>query len=204
MTQKLKKEDRELVLRKVLTEAFEKRFYDIGDELVIRARAQVAAEHPRFVELLLDEQAKQYIYAISRYAIFAKVDDTEFRYARPHRYGQPAEMPAQRWYNKERQNATEIIARLSLHVPGGYGDVYINSPEIIERYRKAWADYTEAQAKLSALLNSYSTREKLAEDFPEFAKHVPLAQAKAKLPAVIVTDVLAELAVLGVPAKEAT
>lgn len=202
MTQKLKKEDRELVLRKVLTEAFEKRFYDIGDELVIRARAQVAAEHPRFVELLADEQTKQYVYASSRYAIFAKVDGTEFRYARPNSYGRPAEMPTQRRVDREQQNATESSARLSLHVPGSYGDVFVSTPEIIERYRKTWADYTEAQAKLSALLNSYSTREKLAEDFPEFAKHVPLAQAKIKLPAVIVTDVLAELAVLGVPATE--
>ena len=55
--------------------------------------------------------------------------------------------------------------------------------------------------KLYSLLYSYNVREKFAGDFPEFAKYLPALAVKAKLPAVIVRDVRAELSKFGIPQK---
>lgn len=199
MTQKLKKEDRELVLRKVLTEAFEKRFYAVRDAMRAEIAAHIAKTHPRFVELAADETARSYL--TSDCVSVVRLPDG--RRATSPVYGTAVEEPDVRsYYTRSPEWAyLDVSNKVRLAKPSTY-TACVSAPTTIASYDKCWTDYTAAQAKLSALLNSYSSREKLAEDFPEFAKHVPLAQAKAKLPAVIVTDVLAELAVLGVPATE--
>ena len=76
----------------------------------------------------------------------------------------------------------------------------INGFSIITDYDQAWDDYRTAYEKLSSLLASYNNREKFAADFPDLAKHIPPLVKSVGLPCVIVTDVMAELAKVGVPA----
>ena len=81
------------------------------------------------------------------------------------------------------------------------GEFKITERKMVKAYKSVWADYVAARDKLGALLNSYTMREKFAGDFPEFAKYLPPVPTKARLPAVIVKDVRAELSKLGIPQK---
>ena len=193
--QKLKKADRELVLRKVLTEAFEGRFNALRDEMHAQIAADVAAAHPRFVELYSDVASKPYI--AYQHLHTTALPDGRIAY-RPC-YGRRVEEPNTRiWYGSaDDASAINLSAKTYLPAPANYS-AKLTDEAVQAKYNKAWADYTAAYDKVSAVLNSYTTREKLAEDFPDFAKHIPLAQ-KIALPSVIVSDVLADLAAVGVP-----
>ena len=84
-------------------------------------------------------------------------------------------------------------------VPCEMSEYVFADDKLAKAYGKVWIDYSAAQRKMVALLNSYNTREKFIADFPEFEKYLPKLAEKAKLPVVQVSKVRAELSKLGVP-----
>lgn len=198
--QKLKKSDREIVLTKVLTAAFEPRFLGLRDTMHAEVAEAVKQQHPRFVELYADEASRRYLYVLT--ASTVTLSDKRVAY-RPVYGGYAKEPNVQNCYCVNKNAAKlELSQKVHLRVPSSFS-AHVDTATTIAAYDKAWSDYTTAWNTLSALLNSYTTREALAADFPEFAVHVPLATGKVKLPAVIVGNVLAELAAVGVPAPTA-
>lgn len=195
--QKLKNADRELVLTKVLTEAFVARFNALRDELHANVTANIAAAYPRFVELYNDPTSKPWIACRYLDSVFLPDGRKAFR---PH-FGKRVEEPRCASQYSRVDNATGINVSQKQYLPAPQSYTAKITDEALQaKYDKAWADYIAAYDKISAVLSSYTTREKLAEDFPDFAKHVPLAQ-RMNLPAVVVSDVMAELAAVGVPAQ---
>lgn len=192
----LKISDRAEILRIVLTKAFEPRFNEVADKTRRLARGTLDALHPVFVKLYADEESRAYLAVCSMNHFYFTVGGKGARAAIPV-YGKAVSMPDNTWHldRESYKSFGEIYA------PTRPNEFTVGDAALTQAYVKTWAKYLAAHSKLSALLNSYTTREKLASDFPEYAKYLPKIESKAKLPAVIVKDVRAELASLGVPAK---
>ena len=193
----IKISDRDEVLRRVLTETFTPRFAEIQKQLQTLLRETLAAEHPQFVKLVKDPDARQYLATTNVRNFNIKIDGKTFTVAAPN-YGAACDMPGdgRRYLNRETHTSITDGDTLLPLVMSNYTTA---EKKVAKAYRAAWADYVAARNKLSALLYSYATREKFVADFPEFAKYLPPVVTKVKLPVVIVKDVRRELSKLGVP-----
>ena len=193
----LKNSDRDEVLRKVLEETFTPRFADILKQAQILLRANLAADHPQFVKLAKDPATRQYL-ATTNVGKFYFVDGKESVIFAGPQYGRFVDIPSHgnRWPAREEY---KIFGDSDTAAPATMGSFSIDDAAMLKAYKAAWADYVAARSKLSALLYSYSVREKFIGDFPEFAKYLPPVTVKARLPVVIVKDVRRELSKLGVP-----
>ena len=196
----LKNTDRDEVVRRALTEAFAPRFVAIQKQLQSLLRDKLQKEHPEFLKLVKNQDTCRYLATTNARNIYF-VDGDDIHIAAAPVYGERAEMPEHsRYYRVERERHT-LIQDGDTVIPCNMGDFKVSDRKVLKEYRKAWADYVAACDKLYALLYSYNVREKFTADFPEFAKYLPALAVKAKLPAVIVNDVRAELGKFGIPQK---
>ena len=191
----LKISDREEVMRRALTEAFAPRFKAVASDLENALRDRLADEHPRFLAMMKDTETRKYVASCGVGYIYLATDDGFIKTAEP-KYGMPIDMPGRnRYFDRD------FLAPLRVQdtrIPSVFGDAKITNKKILANYKKAWTDYSAARSKMSALLNSYTSREKFEVDFPEFSKYLPPVAIKAALPVVIVKDVRKELSALGV------
>jgi hypothetical protein len=192
----LKITDREEVLRLVLKEAFEPRF----DALLKRAESlltkHLAKEHPRFVELFADTASRAYLAMSVNTRPYLKNKDNSLACMCSPKYETYDEQPDCKYPNTERYRHFAM----SPTVPCSLATFVVEDAKLLAAYSQAWVDYSAAWTKLYAVLCSYSQREKLIADFPEFEAYLPELLVKAKLPSVIVKDVRRDLKKLGVPA----
>ena len=191
----LKISDREEVMRRALTEAFAPRFKAVASDLENALRDRLADEHPRFLAMMKDTETRKYVASCGVGFIYLATDDGFIKTAEP-KYGMPIDMPGRNQYFDR-----DFLAPLKVQdtlIPSVFGDAKITNKKILAKYKKAWTDYSAARSKMSALLNSYTSREKFEVDFPEFSKYLPPVAIKAALPIVIVKDVRKELSALGV------
>jgi len=196
----LKNADRDEVVRRALSDAFAHRFTAIQKQLQDLLRDKLQKEHPEFVKLAKNPDTRRYL-ATTNARNICFVDGEETHIAAAPVYGQRTDMPEHcRYYSVERERHT-LIQDSDTVIPCNMGDFKVSDRKVLKEYRKAWVDYVAACDKLYALLYSYTVREKFAADFPEFAKYLPALTVKAKLPAVIVKDVRAELSKFGIPQK---
>ena len=191
----LKISDREEVMRRALTEAFAPRFKAVASDLENALRDRLVDEHPKFLALMKDQETRKYVASCGVGYIYLATDEGFIKTAEP-KYGMLIDMP-----ERNRYFDRDFLAPLKVQetqIPSVFGDVKITSKKILGKYKKAWSDYSTARSKISALLNSYTSREKFEADFPEFSKYLPPVAIKAVLPMVIVKDVRKELSALGI------
>lgn len=192
----LKITDRDKVLASTLKDAFEPRFAALLKSAEALLSAQVKNNDPRFVALLADPEVRPYLATgSSKRAYIEREKGRGIPMCRPV-YGSCAEIPADYYVS----TAQHVSFHLDTIVPCSMRDFIMHDARVLANYAKAWSDYTAAYSKLSAVLNSYTQREKLIADFPEFEAHLPPLPVKVKLPAVIVKDVRRDLKKSGVPA----
>lgn len=190
----LKNTDRKQVIDKALTEAFAPRFNDFAKRLRARYAEQVAEAHPVFAKLVKNSDARPYL-AVSTVREFYVGGAPVLT----PKYGARCEMLIRgEWADREKY---VWVQAGDLTVPSDCWKAKIEDADFSKEYATIWADYGRARETLSELLNSYTVREKFAEDFPELAKYLPPIEVKARLPAVIVADVRSKLAAVGVPSK---
>lgn len=194
----LKISDRQHVLRLALAASFDPRFNAIQNRFESHVKNVVEKEHPVFVRLYADADAQCYLASgrVSSIRITLANGCSAYRPV----CGIYSAMPADRDYYRNRDtyrkmSITETPSPASVH------EITVSDKAIETAYVSAWDDYSKAYKVLSALLNSYATREKLAADFPEYAKYLPVIETKKKLPMVVVSDVRAELSALGIPSN---
>lgn len=196
MTTKLNKADRQQVIERVLRDAFEPRFNALAERLREAALASSIENDRIFYELHSDPENRKYLHSY-RCNNFYIGDADNTRTAMAPIYGLHARPPAGRY---ALAGCKRIESRDFVSCFGNTATV--TDSQISADYDAAWEDYGAAYTKMSSLLASYSNRERFIEDFPEFAKHLPPPSVPARLPSVIVGDVLADLAKLGVPKKQ--
>lgn len=194
----LKITDRAEILRIVLTKSFEPKFNKVRDKIQQKVKDALAKDHSVFCKLYADEEARKYLAVGRVRSVCFMLPGGRACSASPV-FGKFADMPENN-YNLDREYYSSLKPD-DIYTPTALHELNITDKTLTQLYVKTWADYSAAERKLSALLNSYATREKLSVDFPEFAKHLPRCETKAKLPAIIVKDVRKELSALGVPAK---
>lgn len=195
----LKNSDRDEILRRAMTEAFSPRFASIAASMQLDLRAQLKDRHPKFLALMKNEDTRGYVAFNGVNRMYLIDNDAKLLSAAEPRYGKPVSMPPPRSYLDSDEYF--YLKAQDTQIPSAFGDVKIANDVILATYTKAWHDYSAARMKLSALLNSYKTREKFETDFPEFSKYLPAIEVKPSLPMVIVKDVRDELAALGIAPK---
>lgn len=196
--------DRDAVKFSLLKEAFEPRFNAIAARAEDQLRALVKAEHSKFLQLLADPATKGYIASTvqNEIALFDAGNNEGFMMVRPRDYSKRAEYhePRSRFHTRDDNNYS-LVKGGNVVIPTKLGSWRCEDPALIAEYRATWDDYAKAYSTLDATLASFRTREKFAEAFPEFAKCLPPAKQKVGLPVVIASNVLADLAAVGVPAQ---
>lgn len=197
----LKKSDREEVLRAVLTETFKPQFEDIARRLQIDLRAHLVKEHPRFLELLKDQQSVRYVATGYVRDFKVKVDDENTHTMKMPEFGLRASMPNGRYMTSGERSAYRSMSDPDTVTPSDFYQHDIHDSKLIKAYVKLWESYVAAYDKLATILRSYTTQEKFVEDFHEFDKYLPEPTVKAHPPAVIVKTARAELRKLGIPSK---
>lgn len=178
---KLTKTMRTEVLTKVLKEVFEPKFNDLKKRLVEYARQWLQENHPVFVELLARKDSREYLHTKHFYRLL--IDDAGIFYPE---YGIG--------YYGDNININEVT--VPYHVNSS---LTIEDPDIIKTYNDLHEQYRQACTELHSVLYSYSSREKLLADFPEYSKYLPVPTVAA-LPAVIPSEARAKLSALGIPA----
>jgi hypothetical protein len=196
----LKISDRTEILRIVLTKAFEPKFNTIRDRIKAQVQAQLVKDHPHFCALLARPESAQYLAVGKIRNVLFTVDGVLVSAGKP-RFGLVCSLPMSRYYYTNSDAPYSSISDDDTVVPSCWRELTVNDKRLTALYIKTWADYSAAQSKLWSLLNSYTSQEKLAVDFPEYARFAEKPESKVKLPVVIVKDVREELAKLGVPAK---
>lgn len=201
----LTNKDREAVKESLLKEAFEPRFNAIKQKVEDCLRQLVKAEHGKFLDLMADESTRGYLArtVIGELGFHDTPNKANFMMVRPRDYGNRADYyePSSRYYFNADKNC-QLIKGGDVVIPTKLGGWLCQDADLLAEYRALWADYDKAYSTLDAALSSFRTREKFAEAFPEFAKRLPPAKQKAGLPVVIASNVLADLAAVGVPAVE--
>lgn len=178
---KLTKTMRTEVLTKVLKEAFEPKFNDLQKRLVQYARLWVQEHHPIFVELLARKDSREYLH--TKHFYWLQIDDARASYPE---YGIG--------YYGDDIKINEVT--IPYHAKGS---LTVEDAELIKIYNTLHEQYREAYTELHSVLYSYSSREKLLADFPEYSKYLPVPTVTA-LPAVIPSEARAKLSALGIPA----
>ena len=191
----LKNTDREEVMRRALSDAFAPRFAAIRTRLQELLRQHLTADHSQFVKLAKDPETRRYL-ALQNVRNFYFVDGEQSHKAAAPKYGKWGELPTTGYLDRE---CYESMQDSDTAVPYFMTEYKATDRKLLKEYTAAWRDYGAAFDKLRALLNSYTTREKFVADFPEFDKYLPPIVTKARLPAVVVPQVRAELSALGIP-----
>jgi len=197
----LKISDRDAVITQALNDAFKPRFEYLINWMRDELRANLKVEHPVFLKLAKSPESSKYLATgnVRKFYAKGKNDVDKFTLYAP-KYGKCVSMPdSHRWIDSI---DCEGVGDYDTTVPAAINKFEITDESLIKDYRCAWADYTAACTELKALLNSYTTHERLVKDFPEYAKYLPAPIAKVNLPTVIVKDVRAKLSKLGVPSKK--
>lgn len=187
------------MLEAILRDAFAPRFQKMHDEINEEFRKFVADDHAEFVAALNNP-------AISTYIAFGVGAKSHIPHYREERYvnlcrpmwGYKTSPPDSLYEYHQLKHRLELRLSDDIKRPQFLSVFHSTTPD---DYYKTWSDYTEAQAVLSALLNSYSTVEKLIVDFPEYAKYVPELPPTKNLPVVVVSEVRGKLTALGVPVE---
>lgn len=178
---KLTKTMRTEVLTKVLKEVFEAKFNDLQKRLVEYARQWLQEKHPVFVELLARKDAREYL--ATKHFYWLIINDIK-AYCPEYGVG----------YYGDDIKIDEVT--IPYHVNSS---LTIKDDLLIETYNTLHEQYREAYSELHSILFSYSSREKLLADFPEYSKYLPVPTITA-LPAVIPSEARAKLSALGIPA----
>lgn len=166
--------DRAAVKESLLREAFEPRFTALVGKINDELRQMVRAEHPVFLELLADDNTREYVAASTNRIIG--------------------------FY--ESCDGDEKLRSFLVTVPKQMTYRCSNSPGLLTEYRAIWSDYDKAYRTPNGALMAFKTREKFSEAFPDFAKRLPAPPMKSGLPTIITSNVLADLEAVGVPASK--
>lgn len=193
----LTNDDRNAVIGAALKATFEPRFHALRKRMNDHLKQHQAEKHAHFIKLASDPETLQYLQWHSRTVFYIHMKDGNAYAGQPNDWTQPSTKP-ERWVtdkNTTKLGSDDLIITSKI----GSSFVILDSA-IIADYHQLWDDLTAARNKLSELLHSYRVREKFAEAFPDLAKHLPAPRTPNRLPAVIVDDVRANLAALGIAA----
>lgn len=193
----MNKQEREYFLSKCLYDAFREQFFNLQKDLETRAMALIPK---RFIELINDEEAKEFVssYSIAEVEI-SSADKSQKAIACQPQYGVAHYMPTGSYLSERDRSVVERLKFSAIKVPYKLTSITIEDDALLERYIDLWDRYLKAREQLQSLCLSYRSRDKFAEDFPEYKKYLPPKKVAAKMPAVIVADVRSKLAELGVP-----
>lgn len=149
----------------------------MGKRIKEQIQAKIFADHPVFERLIKDKECRPYVTIHNPHHV--KIND--------HSPSVPDYIHG--W-------VCERINLRSIDEPAFNESMWIEDKD----YAQLWADFDNAYKTLKAMTDQYSTREKFLVDFPEYKDYLPTVE-KAGLPAVIPSQVRAELSALGIPAK---
>lgn len=189
--------DRDAVIGTALKATFEPRFHALRKRMNDHLKQRQQQEHPRFIQLASDPEALKYLQYHSGTRFCIRTDKGGTNTGMPGIWSEPFRKPEP---YKNDQNTRDLISEDVLVTSKIGSSFVILDAGIIADYHQVWDDLTAARSKLSELLHSYRIREKFAEAFPDLAKHLPPTRTPNRLPAVIVDDVRANLAALGIAA----
>lgn len=203
----LTKSDKAALIHKVLFDAFDHRFLALNKEIRQSVQQALAKDHPKFLSLRANEDVKKYIACnhATRFVVNSLSGaGRPMIVVKPVNYSsdfthQITAQSSSNYYLKE-LNA-EIIGSIDIIVPLMVGIGVSINQEMEDKYYAIHSDLEAATTKLSALLGAYRLREKFEKDFPELAVFLPAIPVKIAMPAIIIADVLADLAAAGIPFK---
>ena len=180
------------ILEAALSAAFEPRFDAIREAAAAECRKAIAEQHPEFLRLAADPEARRYLYIAEE--------------CHPHDGENLLYRPAPGHFAEYHPGAPttwgRTVRRLVAGVerPAGCDCDQRVSAGLERQYYEAWADMRAARTTIRTALASCRNVERLQEDFPELAQYLPAAAAPAPAaaPAVPVADLRAQLARYGV------
>jgi len=196
---KLKQSDRTQMLADILRDAFAARFQKMHDDINDEFKKFVDDDHAAFIEALGDVNVAPYIAkGFGATCLLPHHKEEKYvEFCRPM-WGLKTYLPDSSYCYHNRSNRIQLIISSDIVRPHFLTEFYSTLPD---DYFKAWEDYTTAQPILSALLNGYTTVEKLLADFPEYKKYVPEIPPTKNLPVVMVGELRGQLSALGIPAE---
>lgn len=193
----LTNDDRNAVIGAALKATFEPRFQAPRKRMNDYLKQRQQQEHPRFIQLAGDPETLKYLQYHSGTRFYIRTDKGSANAGMPNTWSEPFRKPEP---YKNDLNTRDLISEDVLVTSKIGSSFIIHADAINSDYHQLWDDLTAARSKLSELLHSYRVREKFAEAFPDLAKHLPAPRTPNRLPAVIVDDVRANLAALGIAA----
>lgn len=200
MSARITNKQREEFIESALREAFAPRFAEIEAEALEVAKAQLKGQHPKFLELAADPEARQYLAIADGVYLTAQGEEGRYNLRKPSNY----EKFECREY-ASRRHYVENLSCLQAHLdrPAYRPFELVLPEELVAEYHQVWADLKEAKETLTSTIYTYTTHEKFRVDFPQLAQHLPPPPLKACTSvAVPVEDVLLKLAKVGIPPKE--
>lgn len=198
----LTKSDKAALIHKVLFDAFDHRFLALNKEIRQSVQSAMAKDHPKFLSLVANDETRKYISSqrVSCFVFKARYLDSDCAVIKPFDYSQSFEKEV--YCRSLLRNANvQVIGDCDMLVPSQIGCYALVGGVAIDSYYEIHADLGAAKEKLSALLGAYRLREKFEKDFPELAQFLPAIPVKIAMPAIIIADVLADLAAAGIPFK---
>lgn len=168
---------RQQIIAGALKAAFDPLFDKlVADEEAIAAQ-MVREQHPRFLELIAQEEAKKYVSCHGALGIFVSTG--------------PARRPNYLVTSEFLHDHIRVYAR-------GIYPTCMSKVQMVNSYKydTLWNQYFAARTELAKLVYSYKTLAKLAEDYPEVAKYGPPAQVPASLPMVVNYESLRDVGIL--------
>lgn len=200
----LTKTDKAALIHKVLFDAFDHRFLALNKEIRQSVQSAIAKDHPKFLSLMANDDTRKYLKSqrIAGFVFKANSSPMECAAVKPLDYSQRIikEIPYRRCLRSEN---VQVIGDCDMLVPCQIGSYALIAGICIDSYYAIHADLFAAQEKLSALLGAYRLREKFEKDFPELAVFLPAIPVKIAMPAIVIADVLPDLAAAGIPFKQA-
>ena len=181
------------ILEAALSADFEPRFDAIREAAAAECRKAIAEQHPEFLRLAADPEARRYLYiagechphdgenCLYRPVTGCFADALGYLRAVPTTWGPTV------------HRITPAVER-----PAGCDCDLRVSAGLERQYYEAWADMRAARTTIRTALASCRNVERLQEDFPELAQYLPGAAAPAAALIVPVADLRAQLARYGV------
>lgn len=193
----LTKQDRETAILSIMRESYASRFAELADKLVAHAKATLRAQHPKFYELLRDEESRKYLDVGQHLHLQLELSSGKCGARIPNFNAKPKfdKLHSEYWYSFE--GAADI--RTGLSHPSLDSTVTVQADHhLANEYDSLWGAFEDAWNTVEATLYGYKVRERFEADFPELAKHLPKRSVVNAL-TVPVADIRAKLQAAGIP-----
>ncbi len=200
----LKNTDRHYFINRVLHDAFDPRFLDLNKEIRANLTASIKTSHPVFFDLLAKEEMRKYVATtrLRKYYFYSSQRDMNCQMIKPVDYSKEFDYQTHFQSHQPSRNL-QNIGDVDQIMPALAGDAFQPEPALIQKYLTIHEDLAAAKQKVTSLINSYRSREKFEKDFPDLAAFLPAVPVKIAMPAIIIADVMADLAAVGIPARKA-